>query len=232
MHVDSPNFSIKITSLSHVCSVPDYLCLNIIFEKINYNNLKNQWIYLNTWMYSQLHLECHSISISNLNLQFQSHWSLFSGMWQKKPRELDYRLRFETEQMLLHVQYGVHVQNRNVSQDYISFSRIPSFSLSMHAYHFPKINGSMHGWTYTDPTCASRLYNRWVLELQDILRETDPGNMVCVYIHICVFVYVYIHMQNRSRQYGMCIFTYMYICICIHVYVVVCVSSEKSIPAN
>jgi len=30
---------------------------------------------------------------------------------------------------------------------------------------------------YGDPTCASRLYNRWVLELQDILRETDPGNM-------------------------------------------------------
>ena len=27
----------------------------------------------------------------NLNLQFQSHWSEFDRVWQKRPTELDYR---------------------------------------------------------------------------------------------------------------------------------------------
>ena len=31
----------------------------------------------------------------NLNLQSQSHWSLFNGTWQKRPGELDQRLRFD-----------------------------------------------------------------------------------------------------------------------------------------
>jgi len=31
----------------------------------------------------------------NLNPQSQSHWSLFNGTWQKRPRELDHRWRFE-----------------------------------------------------------------------------------------------------------------------------------------
>ena len=29
---------------------------------------------------------------------------------------------------------------------------------------------------FGDPEVASKLYNRWVLELQDIMRESDPGN--------------------------------------------------------
>jgi len=37
----------------------------------------------------------------NPHLQSQSHWSLFNGTWQKRPRELDHRLRFETEEMTL-----------------------------------------------------------------------------------------------------------------------------------
>jgi len=36
-----------------------------------------------------------------LNLQFQSHWSLFNGTWQKRSRELDYRLRDQIEEMTL-----------------------------------------------------------------------------------------------------------------------------------
>jgi len=31
----------------------------------------------------------------NLNLQAQSHWSLFNGTWQKRRIELDHRLEFE-----------------------------------------------------------------------------------------------------------------------------------------
>jgi len=34
----------------------------------------------------------------NLNLKSQSPRSLFNGTWQKRPRELDYRLRFEIEE--------------------------------------------------------------------------------------------------------------------------------------
>jgi len=40
----------------------------------------------------------------NLNLQSQSHWLLFNGTWQKRPRELDQQLRFETEEMTFQVQ--------------------------------------------------------------------------------------------------------------------------------
>ena len=40
----------------------------------------------------------------NLNLQSQSPWSLFNGTWQKRPSELDYRLRFEIEEMTLQMQ--------------------------------------------------------------------------------------------------------------------------------
>ena len=39
-----------------------------------------------------------------LNLQSQSHWSLFNGTWQKRPRELDHRLRDEIEEMTLQMQ--------------------------------------------------------------------------------------------------------------------------------
>ena len=37
----------------------------------------------------------------NLNLQSQYPPSLFHGMWQKRPRKLDYRFRFEIEAMSL-----------------------------------------------------------------------------------------------------------------------------------
>jgi len=40
----------------------------------------------------------------NHNLCCQSPWSLFNGTWQKRPRELDRRLRFENEEMTLHMQ--------------------------------------------------------------------------------------------------------------------------------
>ena len=40
----------------------------------------------------------------NLNLQSQSSWSLFSGTWLKRPRELDHRMRFENEEMTLQMQ--------------------------------------------------------------------------------------------------------------------------------
>jgi len=40
----------------------------------------------------------------NFNLHSQSPWSLFNGMWQKRPSELDYRLRFEIEEMTLQMQ--------------------------------------------------------------------------------------------------------------------------------
>ena len=40
----------------------------------------------------------------NLNLQYQSPWSLFIGTWQKRTREQDDRLRFEFEEMTLQMQ--------------------------------------------------------------------------------------------------------------------------------
>ena len=43
----------------------------------------------------------------NLNLQSQSHWSLFIRMWQNRPRELDHQMRFEIEEMTLQMQKTV-----------------------------------------------------------------------------------------------------------------------------
>jgi len=43
----------------------------------------------------------------NLQSQSQSHWSLYNGMRQKRPRELDYQLKFEKEEMTLQTQYAV-----------------------------------------------------------------------------------------------------------------------------
>jgi len=41
------------------------------------------------------------------NLQSQSHWSLFNGTRQKRPRELDHRLRFEIGEPTLQMQQAI-----------------------------------------------------------------------------------------------------------------------------
>jgi len=42
--------------------------------------------------------------VSFYHIQSQSAWYLFNGKWQKRPNELDYRLRFEIEAMTLQMQ--------------------------------------------------------------------------------------------------------------------------------
>ena len=48
---------------------------------------------------------------TNLNLQARSRWSLFNRTWQKRPIELDHRLRFEIEVMTLHMQLHLVLQH-------------------------------------------------------------------------------------------------------------------------
>jgi len=45
----------------------------------------------------------------NLILQSQSYWSLFNGTWQKRPGELDHRLKNEIAEMTLQMQQAVLV---------------------------------------------------------------------------------------------------------------------------
>ena len=40
----------------------------------------------------------------NLDLQSESPWSLYNATWQKRPRELEFRLRFEIEEIALQMQ--------------------------------------------------------------------------------------------------------------------------------
>jgi hypothetical protein len=55
-------------------------------------------------------IQPNAIGVSlNLNLQSQSHWSLFYGTWQRRPRERDKRFRSENEEMPLQMQSAVHV---------------------------------------------------------------------------------------------------------------------------
>jgi len=56
---------------------------------------------MSTGMYSLLHLESRSISISNLNL------IRFVSTWQKRTRELHHRLRFEKEKMTIQMHQTV-----------------------------------------------------------------------------------------------------------------------------
>ena len=44
-----------------------------------------------------------------LDLQSQSHWSLFNRTWQKRPKNLDHQLRFEIETKTLQMQQAVHM---------------------------------------------------------------------------------------------------------------------------
>jgi len=48
----------------------------------------------------------------NLILQSHSRGSFFDGTWQKRPRERDWRLRFEYEEMTLQM-YKIHTQQRH-----------------------------------------------------------------------------------------------------------------------
>jgi len=48
----------------------------------------------------------------NLSLPSQSHWSLFTGMWEKRPRELEHRLRLEMEEMTLRMQQVVLIDEK------------------------------------------------------------------------------------------------------------------------
>jgi len=63
-------------------------------------------ILLHMHLFRHTHIVCIVESIAfgvsfNLNLQSQSPWSLFNGTWQKRPGELDHRLRFENEETTL-----------------------------------------------------------------------------------------------------------------------------------
>ena len=65
--------------------------------KETYNDMPN-----NTPAVSLMCIQPIAIGVSfNYNLQSQSPWSLFNGMWQKRPREQDYRLRFEIQEVTL-----------------------------------------------------------------------------------------------------------------------------------
>jgi len=71
---------------------------NAIWKELNPVHWSNPSLHNTT--HSLLHVECQVILFSNLNLI-----GLFSTEpWQKRPRELDYWLRFEIEEMALQMQ--------------------------------------------------------------------------------------------------------------------------------
>jgi len=66
--------------------------------------IKIEWHCKCNRLYGLLHLQCQSISISNLSLESQSCRSLFNETRQKRPRERHQRFRFENEEMTLKMQ--------------------------------------------------------------------------------------------------------------------------------
>jgi len=56
-------------------------------------------------VFLKMHVQPIAFGVSfKPNVQSQSPWSLFNGTWQKRPRELDYRSKFENEEMTLQMQ--------------------------------------------------------------------------------------------------------------------------------
>jgi len=70
-----------------------------------YSQIMN-WIMCTTASFSKVQPIAFSVSF-NLNLHSQSPWFLFNGTWQKRPTELDYRVRFEIEETTLQIQQAV-----------------------------------------------------------------------------------------------------------------------------
>jgi len=86
---------LKLTRhMSHVRE----LCLTRKWAKWGMKFVAHKWT-----TYRMLQPIAFGVSF-NLNLQSQSPWSLFNGPWQKRPRELDHRLRFEIDEMTLQMQ--------------------------------------------------------------------------------------------------------------------------------
>jgi len=62
-------------------------------------------------MHTHIYVHAQPIAFGvsfDFNLQSQSPWSLFNETWQKRPRKLEHRLRFEIEEMTLQIQQAVH----------------------------------------------------------------------------------------------------------------------------
>ena len=67
-----------------------------------------KWMMSHRWICDAMtHVQVQPIAFEvsfSLNVQSQFDWSLFNGTWQKRPRKLDYRFRFENEEMTLQMQ--------------------------------------------------------------------------------------------------------------------------------
>jgi len=59
----------------------------------------------------------------HFNLQSQSHWRLFNGNWQKRPKDLDHRLRFAIEEMTFQTQQDV-LSRMPVIRNFLVFATI------------------------------------------------------------------------------------------------------------
>ena len=84
-----------------------YTC--ILYQTCSVAHMHAAYIYVCTFVYAHIHMYVHVQPIAfgvifSFNLQSYSPWSLFNGTWQKRPRELDHRLRFEIEEMSFQMQ--------------------------------------------------------------------------------------------------------------------------------
>jgi len=92
----------------------DWFVCNVYHRDSNMMYNESLWVWFITnqitmWIYHQIHqshlIQPIAFGVSfNHNLWSQSPWSLFDGTWQKRPRELHRRLRFENEEMTLQMQ--------------------------------------------------------------------------------------------------------------------------------
>ena len=123
-----------------------------------------------------MHSECHSIKSSilkfvshttrpnafgvsfNLHLHSQSHWSLFHGTWQKRPRQIDHRMTSGKElttllmQQAVHVLYihmRIHTLCANDVYIYIHFHMPCRQMIHVYLYIFMCIQIHFHTYTHT-----------------------------------------------------------------------------------
>jgi len=167
----------------------------------------------------------------NLNLQSQSQVSFFNGIWQKRPRELDHRLGFETEEMKLQVKSAVHIYTHIAHQRCVEITDCLHWHSS--ALHILRIEVAPQEHHLKDKNSQKSALQsfymvigvtNWLLRISreqgSETRATLRGLNLCTTLLICRHIYIYIDIYIYIHEYIYIIYIiYIYICICMYMYI-------------
>ena len=95
------------TNFIHTCMLIDSFWWWDSYVHTHHMYIHAWWCYTCSLAFDVVYAYIQPIAFGvsfNPNLQSQSPWSLFNGTWPKRPREVEHRMRFEIEEMILQIQ--------------------------------------------------------------------------------------------------------------------------------